>query len=91
MNDNVELGLMVPGRETQPEFLQKSYAGDGVWLSFEVADVDAEYERLKAEGAPVEGPPQDRPWGERQFVLRDPNGFVVNLAKPIPADPTFFA
>jgi uncharacterized glyoxalase superfamily protein PhnB len=39
----------------------------------------------------VEGPPQDRPWGERQFVLRDPNGFVVNLAKSIPPNPAFYA
>jgi len=44
-----------------------------------------------AAGAPVEAPPQDRPWGERQFTMRDPNGFVINPAKSIPPDPAFDA
>jgi len=90
-NEEVELGLMAPGQATQPGFLQTPYDGNGVWLSFNVADMDAEYERLFAAGAPVEGPPQDRPWGERQFALRVPNGFVINLAKSIPPGPAFYA
>lgn len=90
-NGDIELGLMAPGQKMQPSCLQEPYAGAGVWISFEVDDVDAEYERLHAAGAPCDAPPQDRPWGERQFLVRDPNGFAVNIAKSIPADPAFYA
>lgn len=90
-NGDVELGLMAPGLEKQPACFQQPYGGEGIWISFEVDDVDAEYERLKAEGVLGDEPPQDRPWGERQFVVRDPNGFAVNIAKSIPADPSFYA
>lgn len=90
-NEKIELGLMAPGLEKQPGFLQAAYDGKGVWLSFNVADMDAEYERLFGAGAPVEAPPQGRLWGERQFVIRDPNGFVVDLVKSIPLDPGFCA
>ncbi len=90
-NGDVELGLMAPGLEKQPPCMQAAYSGDGIWLSFEVEDVDAEYDRLQSDGVKAEEPPQDRPWGERQFVVRDPNGFVVNIAKSIPVDPAFYA
>ena len=46
-------------RVAQPGLLQASYERNGLWLSFNVADVDAEYERLLAAGAPAEGPPRD--------------------------------
>jgi catechol 2,3-dioxygenase-like lactoylglutathione lyase family enzyme len=90
-NGEIELGLMAPGLPTQPAAFQQSYGGAGVWISFEVEDVDAEYERLQAAGVSCDAPPQDRPWGERQFVVRDPNGFALNIAKSIPADPAFYA
>lgn len=90
-NGEIELGLMAPGVEKQPPYLQIPYIGSGAWLSFEVEDVDAEYERLKAAGVAGDEPPQDRPWGERNFMVRDPNGFVLNVAKSIPADPAFYA
>lgn len=90
-NGDIELGLMAPGLERQPACLRQPYGSVGIWISFEVEDVDAEYERLKAAGVVAEEPPQDRPWGERQFLVRDPNGFAVNFAKSIPADPSFYA
>ena len=90
-NGEIELGLMAPGLEKQPACYHKPYSGDGIWLSWEVDDVDAEYERLQAAGVAALEPPQDRPWGERQFVVRDPNGFALNIAKSIPVDPSFYA
>jgi catechol 2,3-dioxygenase-like lactoylglutathione lyase family enzyme len=90
-NGDIELGLMAPGQAKQPACFQQPYSGAGIWISFEVEDVDAEYARLQAAGVPAEEPPQDRPWGERQFVVRDPNGFAINFAKSIPVDPSFYA
>jgi catechol 2,3-dioxygenase-like lactoylglutathione lyase family enzyme len=44
-------------------------------------DLQAEYQRLVAEGAPFDGPPQQRPWGT-ETVVRDPdgNGLVLQQA-----------
>lgn len=55
-------------------------AGCGsVTLMFEVADADAEYERVKALGAPILKPPQTHPWGARAFWFRDPDGNIVDF------------
>lgn len=60
------------------------FNGRGLILSFEVADVDKEYERLKAEGLDICQELQDKPWGERSFVVDDPNGVHVYIYKLIP-------
>jgi catechol 2,3-dioxygenase-like lactoylglutathione lyase family enzyme len=82
-NGPVELGLMTP-RETFA-----AVPAGGVWVSVEVASADAEYERLAAAGARLDGKPEDRPWGERCFVVRDPNGFGINLSQTIAMDEAF--
>jgi catechol 2,3-dioxygenase-like lactoylglutathione lyase family enzyme len=54
-----------------------------IWgrVIFWVADVDAMYERARAQGAVPEMPPSDAPWGERYFHLRDPDGHELSFAK----------
>jgi lactoylglutathione lyase len=54
---------------------------------FVVEDVDAEAERLRAEGVAILKGPVDRPWGHRTVHLEDPDGFVVELAEEIPRRP----
>ncbi|MBN1401496.1 MAG: VOC family protein [Anaerolineae bacterium] len=55
-------------------------AGQGsVTLGFEVADVDAEYERLKVLGGAFVKPPQTHPWGARSVWFRDPDGHIVDF------------
>lgn len=54
-----------------------------VSLHFVVDDVDAEYERLKAEGVAFDRPPEDMRWGLRTAYLRDPAGHTVELVTPI--------
>ena len=48
-------------------------------LSIEVDDVDAVYQRAKAQGAPIVYGLTDEPWGVRRFFLRDPSGKLVNV------------
>ena len=47
-------------------------------LGVTVDDVDATFARLEPllepRGARVSGPPKDHPWGERSFLLVDPDG-----------------
>ena len=55
----------------------------------EVADVDAEYARLKAAGATICEEMKDKPWGERSFVINDPNGVHLYIYKSIPPTPDY--
>lgn len=50
-----------------------------VAASFAVDDVDAVTDAAASAGAEVLDAPADQPWGERQSVLRDPDGHVVCL------------
>lgn len=51
-------------------------------LEFMVADVDAEFERLKNEVEWVHEP-KLMPWGNRTVQLRDPEGTLVSLYTPV--------
>jgi len=59
------------------------FNGKGLIISFEVDDADAEYDRLKAAGLEIYQDLQDKPWGERSFVIDDPNGAHVYIYKSI--------
>ena len=52
-------------------------------VEFIVADVDAEFERLKPALADVVQPPRTMPWGNRSLLFRDPDGALVNLFTPV--------
>src|SRR5690349_6181768 len=75
-----ELGFMPPDAEA-PEV----FAGKGITVAIGVADVDAEYARLRRLGVEVVQEPTDQPWGARTIVIRDPNGIALYLSHPIPA------
>ena len=55
----------------------------GLLLNFEVEDVDAEYERLKAAGLPMLLELRDEDFGQRHFITQDPNGVLIDVIKPI--------
>lgn len=56
-------------------------AGDGLLVVFVVADIDTEYARLQAAGAPIVTPVETEEWGERYFQTTDPNGIVYQLVQ----------
>jgi uncharacterized glyoxalase superfamily protein PhnB len=66
-----------------PTFKPESAKGhaDGLLLAFVVDDIDAEYERVQAEGVEITTPIETEPWGERYFQTADPNGVVVQLVQ----------
>jgi uncharacterized glyoxalase superfamily protein PhnB len=79
---NAAEGLAIAGGQAQRVY------GEGVVapaqnrsaiLDFEVADVDAEYARLKPLVADWVMPPTDMPWGNRVILFRDPDGNLINM------------
>ncbi len=51
-------------------------------LIFYVADVDEAWKHLIDRGFKPDRP-QDAPWGERYFHLRDPDGHELSFARPL--------
>lgn len=54
-----------------------------VIIEFRVADVDAEFARLKPLVADWVQEPTTMPWGNRSILFRDPDGNLVNLFTPV--------
>lgn len=63
----------------------------GALLSFEVEDVDAAYAQLKDAKANIVLDIRDEDFGQRHFILTDPNGILIDVIKPIPPSPEFAA
>jgi lactoylglutathione lyase len=58
--------------------------GPAAEVAFLVDDLDEEARRLRRLGVTALSGPADRPWGHRTLHLADPDGFIVELAQPIP-------
>lgn len=59
------------------------YNGGGSFLTFQVADAKAEFDRLAAAGAEFELELTEEPWGQRRFGLFDPAGMWVDVVEQI--------
>lgn len=57
--------------------------GSGVVVTLNPKDVDRAHDALLEKGAEVIFPPRDAPWGVRMFMLKDPNGFLIEVSKPL--------
>lgn len=69
----VDLIFLRRGIEVLPEGLREQHVS-GLIVALVVDDIDAEYERLTAAAVPVTVPLKTEEWGERLFVVADPNG-----------------
>jgi uncharacterized glyoxalase superfamily protein PhnB len=60
----------------------------GLLLNFEVADVDAEWERLVVRGGlRPELELRSEAFGQRHFIVADPDGVLIDVITPIaPSD-----
>ena len=78
-----ELGFLRPDMEGQNALFQKAYRGDGMWITVEVEDASAECERIRRLDEPIVQELRDEAWGDRHFVLKDPNGIGVDVVQRI--------
>lgn len=66
--------------ETKAEFQEEAQAstkGAGLYINIKVDDVDACYKEVLGKGYTPSSEPRDWPWGNREFVLRDPDGYKL--------------
>jgi catechol 2,3-dioxygenase-like lactoylglutathione lyase family enzyme len=78
-----ELALLDPEHPTVPEAFRRGMSG-GLILNFEVDDVDGEYERLRVAGLPIHLELRSEDFGQRHFIMSDPNGVLIDVIKVIP-------
>ncbi|KRA20022.1 VOC family protein [Lysobacter sp. Root604] len=78
----VNLAVLDGSHETIPA-VARGRAG-GLLLNFEVEDVDAVHDRLRAAGLPILRSLRDEEFGQRHFITADPNGVLIDVIKPIP-------
>lgn len=48
-------------------------------MELDTDDLDAMYESLLAAGIKTDGPPTQRPWGQRDLYLVDPDGNMIEF------------
>jgi len=66
--------------QLDPSFLPgRTWGRVIVWVD----DVDATYHRALLSGHTPDFAPEDAPWGERYFHLRDPDGHELSFARPV--------
>jgi len=70
--------------EEKSEFQKEAKAepkGAGIFINISVGDVDEFYDAALAKGLKPSSAPRDWPWGTREFVIRDPDGYKLVLFK----------
>jgi catechol 2,3-dioxygenase-like lactoylglutathione lyase family enzyme len=80
-NNNEIISFLMPDHPTQHDIFRKEFAGYGAYITIEVKDVKAEFERLKKAGAPIISEIKHEPWGDIHFILRDPNGIGIDIVQ----------
>ncbi|GAA3849186.1 VOC family protein [Streptomyces sedi] len=85
-----ELALLDPSHPTLPADYRAT--ARGLLLNMEVEDVDAEWERLVVgAGLPAVLPLRSEEFGQRHFIVADPNGVLIDVITPIPPTGEFAA
>jgi predicted enzyme related to lactoylglutathione lyase len=77
------LDFVATNKETRSGFksdAQINSKGAGTFIYLSVDDVDAFYEELVSKGLKP-SKPYDSSWGNREFLLRDPNGYRLVIFK----------
>ncbi len=67
-------------KEEKTEFQKEAgleNKGAGLYINLKVDDADASYKELADMGLKPSSEPRDWPWGNREFVLRDPDGYKL--------------
>jgi catechol 2,3-dioxygenase-like lactoylglutathione lyase family enzyme len=82
-----ELALLDYTHPSLPEAFQ--HPTQGMLLNVEVENVDSEYKRLSSLGADVVLDIRSEYWGQRHFIIQDPNGILIDLIQNIEVKESF--
>ncbi len=83
-NKETEISFLLPNHPSQQALFQEPFAGQGMYLTIEVDDVDKLYSDLKKKGVAIKIDIRNEPWGDRHFAIQDPNGIGIDIVKYSP-------
>ncbi|MPZ48558.1 MAG: glyoxalase [Dehalococcoidia bacterium] len=86
VNGSTSLAFMSPDHPSSPP-TPATYTGDGMFLTLQVEDAAAEYDRLSTAGLSFDLPLTDEPWGQRRFGVVDPAGMWIDVVQQIEPAP----
>lgn len=88
----LELGIWRRDHELIPADHRQPPSGAGTTiLTFVVDDVDAVHDDAQRRGLTIVAPPRDLFYGQRQMLLTDPNGVLIDISAPASMSDDFLA
>jgi catechol 2,3-dioxygenase-like lactoylglutathione lyase family enzyme len=83
------IAFMAPDHPSRPPG-PETFSGHGMFLTLQVADAAAEFERLSKAGVTIAYPLRDEAWGQRRFGVVDPAGLWLDVVQHIEPQPGFW-
>ena len=69
----------MPNHPTQQPLSHPEFEVKGMYLTIEMKDVDAWYEKVERTGVEIKIDLKTEPWGDRHFAVQDPNGIGIDF------------
>lgn len=60
-------------------FCLRNQGHPGTWLAVNMDNVDEYYEIIRARGAKILSPPENKEWFMREMLVEDPDGHVIRF------------
>lgn len=79
-NPEIEYGIIKRNHELVPEKYQQEPTG--MYVTFVVPDVDETYRKAIELGLPIIQEPRNEFYGQRRFLIQDPNGCLIDICSP---------
>jgi len=86
-NERLQLGIVQRGHASVPA--EARQRPGGIFVTIEVDDVDAVHRHAEALGLDMAYALRDEPWGQRHFMVADPEGLLVDIVTMIPPATNF--
>lgn len=80
-----QLGFLIPGHASQPEFLHPLMQAEGYVISLEVADAAQAFDEAKKMNLEIVMDLKEEVWGQIHFMVKDPAGIRVDVVQHLEA------
>jgi predicted enzyme related to lactoylglutathione lyase len=79
-NSELELGIIQRDHALVPK--ENQQLPNGIYITFVVEDVNTTYEKAIALNLPIVQEPKNEFYGQRRFLVKDPNGCLIDICSP---------
>ena len=80
-DSGIQLGFMVPGHTSQPEYLHPVAGKEGMVISFEIPKAKTAYDAMVKSGLEIVFDYKVESFGLTHFMVKDPAGFIIDIVE----------